>query len=290
MQTLTSCRTKPAVPKRSGYVAIIVGFAVVAAAILAALWINRGSGGHSARGAVVGPDLHAVFMVGDRTFASGHEGAGYSDDGGAWVQIASLENKDVMGWALTPDTLLVGGHAGLYLSNDNGASFEQAAALPAGTDVHAVGAAAKTVYLSSPTEGLLVSTDSGQTFTRRGSTPAMMGSILVDPENPDRAVAPDMQYGALETMDGGRRWKPLGGPASAISVAWNPHDRDEIVSVGMDTAGMSADGGRTWEALPVPSETAALTYTPSGIMVAAVLFGERAQTYRLLRGHWILMA
>lgn len=289
MQTLTPSTTKPVVPKQSGYVAVVVVLAVIAAAILAGLWINRGSDSLPAGGAVVGPDLHAVFMVGDRTFASGHEGAGYSDDGGAWVHIESLENKDGMGWALTPESLLVAGHAGLYVSTDNGASFEQAAALPAGTDVHALGAAGETVYLSSPTEGVLVSTDGGQTFTARGSMPAMMGTVLVDPKNPDRAVAPDMQYGAVETMDGGRRWRPLGGPASAMSVAWNPQDREEIVSVGMGTAGMSPDGGRTWKALEVPSGTAALTYTPSGLMVAAVLFGDRAQTYRLLRGQWTLV-
>jgi hypothetical protein len=258
------------------------------AAVVAAIWTPGDGAEVQGSGPVVGGDLHAVFTAGERTFMSGHAGAGYSDQPGAWTQIASLDDKDAMGWAQTSDALLVGGHGGLYRSTDDGESFTADVAVPDGTDVHGLGAAGSTVYLSTPDQGLYVSTDGGETFARRGSMPALMGPVLVNPNNPDDAIAADMQTGAVRTIDGGQTWQPLGGPSSAMSVAQDPTDNRELVVIGMDDAAISRDGGRTWEAFDVPEATAAATYTPSGVVVVATLNGDRAHTYRFVRGEWRL--
>lgn len=54
---------------------------------------------------------------------------------GGWTQIDSLNDKDVMGWADTGKSLLVSGHAGLYLSTDDGSTFDSVLGLPV-SDVH----------------------------------------------------------------------------------------------------------------------------------------------------------
>jgi hypothetical protein len=72
-----------------------------------------------------------------------------------------------------------------------------------------------------------------------------MGTILVDATNTDRLIAPDMAGALAVSNDGGRSWRPLGGPAGAMAVAWNPHDQDEIIAVGMQAAARSTDGGST---------------------------------------------
>lgn len=276
----------PAAPRRSAFVVLGLGLGLVAVALVVAVLVNRTNGEHQGSGPVVGGDLHAVFTVGERTFVSGHSGAGYSDEAGVWVQIPSLDNKDAMGWAQTATELLVGGHGGLYLSTDDGASFNVSTAVPEGTDVHALGASGGTVYLSTPGQGLYVSADGAATFERRGEMPALMGTILVDPNNPDLAVAADMQSGAVQTVDGGRSWASLGGPTGAMSVARDPTDARELVVIGMEEAAISGDGGTTWRVFDVPPATVSATYSPAGILIAGVLRGDHSATYRLVDGKW----
>jgi len=286
VQTATRPAEARSAARRSALTVLAVALALLVAAAALAVYLNRDDQKSSGTGPEVGADLHAVFTLENRTFVSGHSGAAYSDKPGAWTQIEDLDDKDGMGWARTTNALLVGGHGGLYRSTNGGRSFEPDPGVTEGTDIHGLGAAGQTVYLSTPGQGLYVSTDGGESFTQRGGMPALMGTVLVDPANPDQALAADMQSGAVRTTDGGRTWQPLGGPEGAMSVAQDPTDARVLVVVGMDAAATSRDGGASWAAFDVPAGTTAVTYTPSGILVAAVLNGERAQTYRLLSGTW----
>lgn len=165
--------------------------------------------------ASVGGDLHTVTTIGDALYVGGHEAVAVSRDSGTtWQQIDSLDNADAMGWAVTEDTVLVGGHPGLYRSTDQGVTFTAVTSAAAVPDVHALGGAGTTMYLASPQAGLLTSTDGGQTWQVRnlGAGRSFMGTILVDPKDPNRIVAPDMTGGLTTSTDGGRTFTPSAGP------------------------------------------------------------------------------
>ncbi|EGD42848.1 WD40/YVTN/BNR-like repeat-containing protein [Nocardioides sp. NPDC057772] len=246
---------------------------------------TEAGGSEGRRGPVVGGDLHAVGQVGDRLFVGGHGGAGYRNPAGGWTQIESLNNKDVMGWAQSGDTVLAGGHEGLYASTDDGSTFDSVSGLPV-SDVHGVGASGRVVYVASPQAGILVSEDGGTTFERRSSQGMdFMGTIWVDPSNPDVAIAPSMQAGAARTTDGGRTWDAMGGGMGSMSVAVGGGGQDLFV-VGMGDAQVSTDMGSTWTSAAIPDGTSAASYTAQDKLVIAVLDGDRATVYQQAGSEW----
>lgn len=237
---------------------------------------------------VVGGDLHTLAVVGKALYVGGHSDVAVSrDGGGTWRQVDSLSGADSMGWAITPGNVLMGGHPGLYRSTDNGSTFSAVAGAAAVPDVHALGNAGGTVYLASPQAGLLVSVDGGRTWKVRNpqAGQSFMGTILVDPNNPDRLIAPDMSNGLSISTDGGRSWRSLGGPMGAMAAAWNANNTDQIVAVGMDGGAMSTDSGATWKNIDLPSGTSAVTYATDGrTLYAGALEGQQAHIYRSTDG------
>src|SRR3989442_6993082 len=77
------------------------------------------------------------------------------------------------------------------------------------------------VYLGSPKAGLLASTDGGNSWQVRNAQAgrSFMGTILVDPTDSARLIAPDMAAGLSVSNDGGRTWKPLGGARRGNAAA-----------------------------------------------------------------------
>lgn len=263
----------------------VAGVSVVVVGAVAAVVAASGNGGSgagpSAAGPTVGGDLHALAAVNGSVYVSGHGGAGVSTDGGrTWQQLGSLDDKDGMGWAVSGTDVLVGGHTGLYRSSD-GRSFSVVSGLPV-SDVHGLGGAGQTIYLASPQGGVYVSADGGRSWKARGLAGAgIMGTIVVDAENPDRLLAPDMSAGVVASSDGGRTWTGLGGPSGAMSVARNPADPREFIAVGMGAAQRSTDGGANWTPMNTPAGIAVVTFDPStsGRMLAAALSADRAVVY-----------
>lgn len=273
---------------------IAAGAAIVAAGVLATIILTRTDDSQPSSvptaAPVVGGDLHTVAVVGGSLFVGGHEAVAVSRDAGQrWTPISSLANADAMGWAVTTDAVLVGGHPGLFKSTDNAATFTKANGSAAIEDVHGLGAAGDTVYAASPQSGLLVSTDGGATWTIRNQQAgrSFMGTLLVDPKDPQRVIAPDMQNGIVATDDGGRSWRSLGGPAGAMAIAWNPAHINDMIAVGMDGGAISRDGGATWAPVQMPPSISAVAYTADGAtMYAAALQDGRAHTYASSdRGH-----
>ena len=271
---------------------LVVPLLVIAALVIAVgTYLTQRSDGASdgGSGPVVGGDLHAVGEAGDRLLVGGHSGAGYRDPAGDWTQIESLDDKDVMGWASSGDRVLAGGHEGLYVSADGGSTFEQAAGLPV-SDVHGLGASDSVVYLASPQAGILVSTDGGKTFELRSAEGMdFMGTIWVDPSNPDVAIAPSMQAGAVKTTDGGRSWAAMGSGMGSMSVAVSDGGQSLFV-IGMGDAQVSTDGGATWTAATIPDGTSAAFYTADGKLVVGVLGGDRATVYERVGSKWNALA
>ena len=260
--------------------------AMASVALVIALVVRNGDDISAASGEapVVGGDLHTVFAVDDALYVGGHAQAAVSADAGkTWQDVGDLRGADTMGWAATGDTLLAGGHPGLYRSTNNGATFEQLSGSSAVPDVHALGGTGDVVYLASTRAGLLASTDGGTTWEVRNpdAGKSFMGTLSVDPNDTDRLIAPDMAGALATSSDGGRTWSSLGGPEGAMAAAWNPQNTNEIIAAGMQGAERSTDGGDTWTPLELPSGTSAVSYAPSGnTLYAGVLSGEQAIVYR----------
>lgn len=231
----------------------------------------------------VGEHLHTMSVMGNRFFVTGHEGAGRSDDGGkSWISMASLNGADIMSWTSSSSTIFAGGHFGLFRSTDKGATFKKLKFYGSISDVHAIGASGKFVYLGSPQVGLLMSSDGGVTWKMRNAKvgQGFMGSMLVDPKDPKRIIAPDMAAGLVVSADGGLTWKSFGGPPGPMAVAWNGKNLKEIAAIGMMTSGISSNGGKSWTEMNIPSGAAAIEYSADGKkLLVATLVGTKAQIY-----------
>lgn len=270
-------------PKARRLVLPLVAIAVVVV-MVGSVTTRRGASDDQG-GPAVGGDLHAVGQLGNRLFVGGHGGAGFRTPAGGWTQIDSLDNKDVMAWAASGKTIFAGGHAGLYNSTDDGSHFAPVAGLPI-ADVHALGASGRRIYIGSPQAGILVSDDSGSNFEKVSSVGRdFMGTIWIDPANPDIAIAPSMQAGAVKTTDGGATWTAMGTSSGSMAVAVDPAGSN-IVAIGMGGAERSTDGGASWSPTDVPSGTSAAAYTPQNDLVTGVLSGDRAEVYQFIAGKW----
>lgn len=236
--------------------------------------------------AVVGGDLHSLVTPDGRTFfVGGHSAVSVSRDGGAtWSRVSNLDDADAMGWAFLDDAVVVGGHPGLSVSTDGGVTFERSNEGLPHTDIHALGGEGALLYAASPGAGFLASDDGGATWAIRNPQvgQSFMGHILVDPDDPEHAIAPDMQVGAVETRDGGTTWHGLGGVPGAMWVSWDPSDIQYIVVTGGGTAAASTDGGATWTPIQVPTGTTVVEIDPSepARLFAAVHDGDAARIWR----------
>jgi photosystem II stability/assembly factor-like uncharacterized protein len=258
----------------------------VAAGLLALPLLLRDQPQATTSAPFVGGDLHSLVAHptdANGLYVGGHEGVAVSKDGGrTWRQVQSLAGADAMGWAFTDDLVIVGGHPGLFVSEDGGVTFSMRnEGLPA-TDIHAVGASDVVIYAASPQVGVLASVDGGRTWevrTRRAGQ-AFMGRILVDADDPQHLVAPDMSAGAVESRDGGRSWHSLGGAPGAMWVSWDPADPDHLVVTGSQAA-QSRDGGRTWTPLRTPAGAMLVELNPTDPrkMYAAALEGTSATVW-----------
>ncbi|MBC7463573.1 MAG: hypothetical protein H7227_04875 [Actinobacteria bacterium] len=234
----------------------------------------------------VGGDLHSLTVDGSQMVVTGHQSAAKSMDGGQnWTALKTLDGEDIMGWASNLGNTFAGGHNGFHMAPTNGDEFKRID-LPGGiTDIHALGAAGEFVYLASPQAGFLASEDGGKTWILRNSKvgQGFMGSMLVDPIDPLKVFAPDMQSGLVSTIDGGLTWRKMGGPAGSMSVAWNPENRNQIAVVGMSGGALTSDGGATWSDLALPEGGSAIAFSKNGKTIyAATLDSEYATIYRSL--------
>ncbi|MBM7846797.1 WD40/YVTN/BNR-like repeat-containing protein [Arthrobacter roseus] len=268
-----------------------VGAAVAAViAVGGGIGVLAATGGNDAdaeaSGATAGPyvggDLHVLTALQGKLYVGGHDGGAVSTDGGnTWAQLPSLKGTDPMGVAATEETTLIGGHPGLYQSDD-GSSFTKVTGEGALDDVHALGGSDEILYAGTTQGGLQVSEDGGKSWTTRNGEVgrSFMGVILVDPADPKRLIVPDMANGLVSSNDGGRTWTALGGPGAAMAAAWDPTNTERVVAVGMAESAISSDGGETWTALTVPEGTTAAAFSPDGqTLYAAALSGTNATVY-----------
>lgn len=220
-----------------------------AALVVGAIVLFRagdGGEGGSPGSPFVGADLHSLVVAPSapsRLYVGGHEGVAVSSDGGAtWKQVETLDGADAMGWAFDGERLLVGGHPGLYLSEDGGRTFEQRnEGLPA-TDIHGIGAGDGVIYAASPQVGVFASTDGGRSWEVR--TDQVGHSFM------------------------GR-------------ILVDPADPDRLVTTDMGSGVVeSTDGGRTWSVLAGLQGAMWVSWDPAdpGHLVAASMGGVAEST------------
>ncbi|GAB3489591.1 hypothetical protein GCM10027572_11960 [Flexivirga lutea] len=144
--------TSPAATNRwtRGWLWLAIGVVLVIVTGVAALTFaapkSRSAADSQTTGAQIGGDLHTVFFDAGKRYVGGHDAVVTSTDGGQHLRpIASLAGADAMGWAALGSSLLVGGHAGLFRSVDQGTTFTKVTA-PV-SDVHALGGAGAMLYL-----------------------------------------------------------------------------------------------------------------------------------------------
>lgn len=261
--------------------------ALAAAALLAVLLTQGGDddgGGEPATGGgFVGGDLHSLVADPDvpgRLFVGGHEAVSVSLDRGAtWSRVDTLDNADAMGWAFAGEAVWVSGHPGINRSSDGARSFERANDGLPDTDVHAFGATPSVRYGAGPGAGVIASTDGASWETRADDAgQAFFGRILVDPADDEHLVAADAQQGVVESTDGGRSWRGIGGPPT---VLWVSRQGETFYASGPSGASVSVDGGRTWEPMRVPAGASIVEADPgeSGVLYAAVHTGNRAEVW-----------
>ncbi len=123
--------------------------------------------------------------------------------------------------------------------------------------------------------GIFKSTDAGKTWQHVWKTRGQIGTMAVDPRNPDVAYAavlgspfgPNKERGVYRTTDGGKNWKQVlykdaetgasdvtldpNNPRIVFAGLWQTQRRPWVMTSGGEGSGLyrSADGGDTWEQL-----------------------------------------
>jgi photosystem II stability/assembly factor-like uncharacterized protein len=148
---------------------------------------------------------------------------------------------------------LAGTETGLYLSFDEGLSWQPSEAGPGVASANALAASPddSAIYLGNA-DGVYVSTDAGGTWTpRRDGLPApAILSLAVARSNPQRLYAGLDGAGVYRSDDGGLHWQPTGWARQSVpGLLLDPRDPDHLfMRVAFERVYESRDGGKHWAA------------------------------------------
>jgi hypothetical protein len=189
-------------------------------------------------------------------YAATHTGLFIVRDGDA-SRVAD-RHQDTMGFKVVgPDHFIASGHPdfqdpkllkagrppllGLVESRDAGRTWEPASLLGE-VDFHVLELAHATVYGFDATSGrFMVSRDRRRWQTRSTTT---LVDFAVSPRD-GQVILATTERGLMRSADGGRQWRPAGGPAIALLDWTRPEALWGVADDGRLWA--SADAGRTWQ-------------------------------------------
>jgi photosystem II stability/assembly factor-like uncharacterized protein len=186
-------------------------------------------------------------------WTAGHNVLAKSTDGGeSWADVrpAGLPSLDVHGFATDPrnDKTLWAAVAGegLFRSTDGGQSFSPVSK-QVGPGVMALGVSPSGRVLAGDMEqGLMASTDEGQTWTQ--VLPEALMGLAINPRTPANVLATG-QSGIWSSSDGGSTWRivhPL--VQGAGPVAWAASAPKTAYAVGFDRVlYKTTDAGASWQ-------------------------------------------
>lgn len=226
--------------------------------------------------AVDGPtSVHSLVLQNDELLIGTHDGLWKHIEGQTQAEPIGDSRRDVMALTALGNRLLSSGHpdprdrkgqqsnVGIIESLDQGKSWQRVA-LAGKVDIHAIAAAAKTVYGYDIVKNrLLGSDDIGRTWrTIQGVT--SVTSLAISPTNTSHVLAGTDQ-GVKQTTDAGRSWQPASGLNGIVAFgrrnAWSIDRRGRV---------RRADpSGARWQTIgSVPGPPAAITATTNGLIVA----------------------
>ncbi len=134
------------------------------------------------------------------------------------------------------------------------------------------------VYLAV-SDRVMVSNDSGRTWSSGGRLPSSVVTVEISPSNPNRVYAGTESLGLYRSDDRGATWvsvstglgKTPGSPVSASAIALDPKDSDHLyvargTYIGTSAARLfplgvmeSRDGGKTWTDANFPATAEGIT-------------------------------
>lgn len=155
--------------------------------------------------------------------------------------------------------LIAGTDNGLYRSADLAKGWERVTLGPGMNEnifaVHISPGRPETIWVGTATSGVLVSRDSGQTWTKTNGAPdgVPVSSIATDPRRPDYVYVGTTQTFYV-SRNGGQTWDRRGGNlplGNFTSILINPNNTDEVIlSSALDADGgvyISTDAGNKWK-------------------------------------------
>ncbi len=164
------------------------------------------------------------------------------------------ELRDVAVDRLTPGTLYIAHPAGIRVSRDGGASWQDASrGIPRKFTMSVALDRTRAGHLVVGTEtGLFFSADGGASWTPAGAAGFQVMRIQQSPHDPKLWLAATQLGGLFRSTDGGASWENLGAIGAGrnlYDVAFDP-TAPERIAVGGWSVGVavSADGGKTWTA------------------------------------------
>ncbi len=181
-------------------------------------------------------------------------GAGPLRGGPAFVRALALDPMD-------PGVLYAGtANIGVVKSSDSGATWTvQSAGL---TELSALSLAVDpvepgTVYVGTDNGGVFRSTNAGASWQSRGLDSTLVGTLLVDPTNPQIVYASSLgplEAGVFKSTDAGADWQMMNDGLASPTVLTLALDAGTPGSLYAGTDGgvfKSTDGAMTWTAMSV---------------------------------------
>lgn len=178
-----------------------------------------------------------------------------SDRGATWTQFdegfGSAAIRALVIDSGSPSTLYAGSNSGLFRSTDGGATWSLRAARPARALAIDPQTAA-TMYLGSPSEGVLKSVDGGLTWSpsSNGIGNQRVNAIVIHPSDP-RILYAGVAGAVYRSNDSGANWTFVLG-ATGLSIVFEPTNPSVVYVGTFDGVRITRDSGATWTSVAVP--------------------------------------
>ena len=197
-------------------------------------------------------------------YTSGHPRSGgnlgfqkTTDGGQTWKKISDGAGGPVdfhtMAVGLSDPSTIYGVYRGqLQRSLDEGKNWEVLANSPANIITLATNNISKDSVYAGTTDGIYISQDKGQAWSKLGSLGGAVSAITVNPNSVKELVAYSGQQGLISSIDGGVTWAALSGykGVMVMHLTSSPQNASRLYLINQSLEiHQSSDRGATWKKL-----------------------------------------
>ncbi len=202
------------------------------------------------------PTDAGTFYTSGHPHHGGNLGFQKSTDGGkTWQKISDGAGGPVDFHAMTvgqaDPSLVYGTYRGqLQRSTDEGKTWEVLKSAPGSIIALATSTTIKDTVYAGTTDGLYVSQNRGDEWSKVESINGAIATLAVNPKNGQELVAYTQAQGMTRSADGGATWGKLGGYTGSMvmHLAYDPQNPTTMYLVNQDLEiHKSNDGGETWK-------------------------------------------